>query len=563
MKHTPQPVQPVTLAGRVQEPDGTSVTSGFVTVTDLGPGGHNDVVAIDPTGSFQSSVPPGDYALAAATARGFLWIERVKAPALDVHLALHAGCHPISGSIKRGGVPPRATLRVRLEHQSTSKGDTFYARPSSNNAFLSCVPEGQYIVTLDGPVASAKMKTDVPGGEPARLTAISAEDLRRAPHPGAMPRSDIDSVVDEIARLNPRIVGLGEATHGTAEFFSQRADLTFELVRRTDLSLIFLENDAIASIALDDYINGADVDLAKAVASLGFWTTDVFEFHKFLRDLRLYNATAATKVHIWGIDLQNTTLPVELLLRSADALAISSENVALLRRLTKRGAGIKEFSVAERANIDALLARLSRPQGGSSKDLSVAVAARSLALQLGYWDGDTDSWASKRRDLGMTALAELILAQTNAKRACVWAHDAHISKESGELRLGYYLSRSSAKYYAVGFYVQAGTARAWDIETKIGVVSQPIPPLREYHVEQALTGGVALKATAWISMRQLPPALARWFDLPRYVRELYAIYEGPEGAEILRDVREGFDAIVIIPTGHDSTPTPTGIRTAP
>jgi hypothetical protein len=49
---------------------------------------------------------------------------------------------------------------------------------------------------------------------------------------------------------------------------------------------------------------------------------------------------------------------------------------------------------------------------------------------------------------------------------------------------------------------------------------------------------------------------------PRYARELTAVYAGDEEMMTLRDVREAFDALVVVKQGHDSTPTPTGVRKA-
>jgi erythromycin esterase-like protein len=178
---------------------------------------------------------------------------------------------------------------------------------------------------------------------------------------------------------------MGEATHGTAEFVYSRGELTFALMKRADVRLLLFEVDAIAAISLDDYVTGGDVDIAKAVSALGFWVTDTYEFLRFLTVVRDFNSTAIEKVHVWGVDLQDTKLPVGVLLGKAATLEIDSDQKAMLQLATvRRGKDIGNLEPARRASLTALLSRLSVPRGTTRDDLLVAVAARSLDLQLHY-----------------------------------------------------------------------------------------------------------------------------------------------------------------------------------
>lgn len=65
---------------------------------------------------------------------------------------------------------------------------------------------------------------------------------------------------------------------------------------------------------------------------------------------------------------------------------------------------------------------------------------------------------------------------------------------------------------------------------------------------------------AWLPLRTLPATFRGWLATPRFVREVGAAYVDPEATMMLRPMREAFDAVVVIKTGHDSTPTPTGVR---
>lgn len=550
--------RPATLGGSVMYEDGTPAVGARISISDPVTGDNADVVAADAAGRYRSHVPAGAYAIAVASQKGFSWDASVAVPDMQHHVKLSTTCHTLTGGIDRSA--PGVT--VNFERQSSNKGDTFVATVQSDKTFVICLPEGQYRAYLSGDLSSSSTKIDLPGTTRLQLQAIPTRELIRPPVGLAPMRADLDALIADIAARKPKLIGLGEATHGTAEFYSSRQRLTFELIRRGHVRLLLFELDAIACVALDDYVNGGDVDLEKAVAALGFWTTDTHEFLHFLRSLRELNATVRQKIHLWGVDIQNTTLPIGVLNRNADELGITGEQLALLGRLTKRGAGVKEFSELERSNINALLQRLSTPRSSARRDLLNAVAARSLSLQLEYWTGDTSSWSRKRRDIGMASLSKFIVESSGLDAACLWAHDAHISKEPNEAMLGYHLSLADLRYYSIGFYLMAGSTRAWDPGAKIGVISHSVPIAPAYTVEGVVSATTGMPTVAWLPLKHLPSSLRTWLDVPRFVREVYAVYNGPKATLVLRDIPVAFDAIVVIRSGHDSSPTATGVRSA-
>jgi hypothetical protein len=66
----------------------------------------------------------------------------------------------------------------------------------------------------------------------------------------------------------------------------------------------------------------------------------------------------------------------------------------------------------------------------------------------------------------------------------------------------------------------------------------------------------------WTPVKQLATALGPWLDTPRLGRCLGSGYIDEDDMMTLFDVPTAFDAIVVIKTGHDSSPTPTGVRGA-
>ena len=563
--HTTTPAavqrQPPTLTGIVSYDDGSPAAGALVGVTNLATGGQVDVLTADLAGRFQGTLPRGDYALAVTATRGFALVEKQSVPGIDVHVTTSGSCEPVSGRIRGAATP----AYINFGRKSSAAGDMFVASVKEDGEFLICAPAAYYTVYTTGQTLS--FLTDVSVSKASRrfeFEGFARDVVQRAPP--AVPRiqAGLSQLVDDISASDPTIIGLGEATHGTSEFFSARSELTFELVRKAQVGLIFFEADAITAAALDDYVNGAGIDLAKAVVDLDFWVTDTYEFIEFIKRIREHNQQTDRKVHIWGVDVQNTILPANLLLDNAKTLSIDPQEQELLKATrVKRAKDIAKLTPDQRARLDALLSRLRNPLGPDRKDLLVSVAARSLAIQIDYWVGDMRGQYRSRRDSGMAALASHLISQAGVKRACLWAHDGHIAKQGTTLMLGGNLAASSSlRYYGIGFYLYEGTTRAWDGGQRIGVISHPLPAAPPYALEGAVMRVTGMPAVAWLPLRGLPEPFQAWLETPRLVREVGGQYLGIEEVTILRRVRRSFDALVVIKHGHDSTPTPTGIRKA-
>jgi erythromycin esterase len=550
--------QPPTISGVVSNDDGTPAVGVLVTITNADTGRQHDVAVTGSDGRFSSAVPPGDYAFAVVSEGGFAWLEKQTVPAANLQIALSDKCHHVNGHVKA----PAQSTHVNLTRKSRSIGDTFITLAKADGSFSVCLPEAYYSITLSGRMVSIAFDIPIPTSRTVEITGFPSDDIRRGPPSGLRISSSLPALVADISAANPTLIGLGEATHGTSELVSVRGDLTLELIRNAGVRLILFEIDAIASVALDDYVNGANIDIAKAVAALGFWITDTYEFLQFLERIRDYNMHSNAPVHIWGIDLQNTIQPVGILEANAATLSIGEDEHAALKVATvKRGKEVRNLPLAQQQRLSALLTRAAVPQSRSRNDLVVAVAARSLELQLRYWDGDMLGQYSSRRDVGMATLAGFLISQLGTERACLWAHAAHVSKEPNREMLGLHLVQiPSVRYYAIGFYVYEGSVRAFDAAAKIGVISHALPAAPSYTLEGAIMHATGMPKIAWVLFRNLPAAFLIWMKLPRFVREIGAGYVDAEKAMSLHYVGQAFDAVAVIKTGHDSTPTPTGVR---
>lgn len=557
--------RPPTFRGVAAYGDGTPAADALIAITSLASGTQAAIITADHEGRFETTLEAGEYALAVTTDHGFSFLETTNVPALEATITLSRTCRALTGRAK-GSL---AGTQVSLVRKSKFTGDIFVAPVRDDGTFSLCLPDGYYRAELRGPVVSLPVGVDLgstTGPVTIEIDGFATTTIRQPPRESTRVPAQLDGLVADILRRDARVIGLGEATHGTAELATTRAALTFELIRRADVRLVLFEFDAILATAVDDYVMGGDVDLAKAVADLGFWISDTYEFLHFFQDLRAYNATTRNKVHVWGIDVQNTKPPVELLLANARTLELKADDKALLEEIGEnRGAPVRKLTPARRARLDALLARLAKPRGTSQTDLRIAVAAHSLIVQVGYFEGDTAGLYGTRRDAGMAQIASYLVARTHAPRTCVWAHAGHISRDSdgGETAMGKHLAAVAAHhYYPIGFYVYEGSVRAWDAAGEIGVISHPMPRAADYMVEGAVMAATGAPDIAWLPVHDFSPALRTWAETPRYVREVGAIYFDEEDSLTLRDVPAEFDAIVVIKSGHDSSPTPTGVRKA-
>ncbi len=103
-----------------------------------------------------------------------------------------------------------------------------------------------------------------------------------------------------------RIVGLGEATHGTREFFLIKHRLIRFLVEDLNYTVVALEASYAACAVVNDYVLHGIGSADDAVASLGLWMWQTEEMKALIEWMRLHNMHAAAhqQVRFVGFDMQ-------------------------------------------------------------------------------------------------------------------------------------------------------------------------------------------------------------------------------------------------------------------
>ncbi|HKE18134.1 MAG TPA: erythromycin esterase family protein [Kofleriaceae bacterium] len=551
------------LEGIVSLPDGEAGPV-LIGITDAVTGASSGVVQSDAEGRFDARLAAGDYALTVTSARGFAFIEHARSPATGLSIALSSDCAAVEGTVRAA---PEAGTVAELSRRSKFVGDLFIAPVAANGRFRACLPEGDYQANAGGPLLSKSVRVRVPSASAVEIPAYPRRQIESPPPRASIARFALADLGAALRR-GPRVLGFGEANHGTGDFYTQRGALALELARTGGLRYVMLEADAVELLRIDDYVHGAAVDVSAVLVAMGFWITDIEEFTAFLDQVRAYNAgvPAARTVHVLGFDAQMTEPAARLLVAGREELGLSPPEVQLLNRVAPDGGkSFLELDAAEKAALQQLLRRLGdvpsiNPRGSTGR---AAIAARSLQHQLGYLAESNWVAQGQLRDAAMADLAAFVVERGEPGRACLWAHAAHIAREpyGGVESMGRYLTqRFGADYYPIGFFSYSGTARAWDPGGQIGVIPHELARTPPYYIESAIMEATSYPDIAWVAIAAMPPALRQWLELPRFSREFGSSYSGAEDARTLRAVPTAFDALVVLKRARASTPTPTGER---
>src|SRR5436305_9262292 len=154
--------------------------------------------------------------------------------------------------------------------------------------------------------------------------------------------SDYDSLIEAIG--DRQIVLIGEASHGTHDFYATRADLTRRLIDEKGFRSLALEADWPDALRVHRYVQGSGGD-ANADAALGdfkrfpqwMWrNTVVLEFVEWLRQWN--RAHPNSQAGFYGMDLYSLHSSIAEVLRYLDEV-----DPAAARRARQRYACFEDF----------------------------------------------------------------------------------------------------------------------------------------------------------------------------------------------------------------------------
>jgi erythromycin esterase-like protein len=332
------------------------------------------------------------------------------------------------------------------------------------------------------------------------------------------------------AASEARVVLLGEASHGTHEFYVWRSRLSRELIASGQIAFVAIEGDSATLAALDRYVRqapGAPVSARAGLANIIHWPSWVWanaELAEFAEWLRTFNDQRpfGNRVAIHGLDLYAIAGALDTL--EGFYLRHIPPAAAPVRRLKALFAPFREHPGAYadavlhtgrslRAQALAIVNDLSDRYRASHPDYREQVFlalqnARAVAAGLGYLEAlrgpPMVSTNLRRRHFGLT-LNRLLLHYGPGARGIVWAHNTHVGDSRataghfiGELSLGQ-LSRQALgdrAVFIVGFGTGVGevlAAQRWGGRCEIF----PTPFPRSDSLEAAMLAAVT-QDSVWL-----------------------------------------------------------------
>lgn len=301
-----------------------------------------------------------------------------------------------------------------------------------------------------------------------------------------------------------RVVLLGEASHGTSEFYRARAAITRRLIERHGFTLVAVEADWPDAAVIDRFVRDRPPPAAAEPPFQRFptWMWRNTDVAAFIRWLRAHNrdAVPGRQISFHGLDIYSLSGSMAAVLAYLDkvdpeaaatararygCLAPWQDEPAVYGRavLSGRYQGCEAGVLAQLS--DLLGRRLDYASGDGEQFLDAAQNARLVAAAEKYYRamyyGSAESW--NLRDTHMfETLNHLLEAGGADAKAVVWAHNSHIGDASftemgvvrEELNLGQLCRERFGQAAAlIGFGTHGGTVAAasdWDEPMEVKAV---------------------------------------------------------------------------------------------
>ncbi len=288
--------------------------------------------------------------------------------------------------------------------------------------------------------------------------------------------------------MTKRVIGLGEATHGTKEFFEMKHRMLEFLVTQLGFTVFAIEASYGRCKYINDYVLNGKGNLDTAAVIQGFTTWSTEEVKEMIEWMRNYNQTnTAKKIQFVGFDLQ---------VNDAVEFAISNY-YGKVDYLKKAGVDslLKNMEKAERSGgifgddttiktlispVENLITNFIEKEGeyilkSSKQEYDEILWSQKILHQylISYsYDNFAEIIKKEDRDFYMAQNILTWLAYfPKGTKMVVWAHNGHIAKDFLDgfsvPSMGNYLKEVlKDEYYAIGFDFYKGRFQSNDVDLK-------------------------------------------------------------------------------------------------
>jgi erythromycin esterase-like protein len=300
----------------------------------------------------------------------------------------------------------------------------------------------------------------------------------------------VDGLLDRIA--DARVVCLGEASHGTSEFYRMRQRITRALIERKGFEFVAMEADWPDARRIDSYVRDLDVPLEhwKAFVRFPTWMWRNAQVRAFVEWLREHNAAQSSReerVGLHGLDLYSLHTSIDRILaylESVDrgAAALARERYACLMPwqgdpgaygLAAARGRYEDCEQQVVAMLSDLLDKRLEYEARADEErfFDAASNARLVANAERYYRtmyrGPAASW--NLRDQHMFDTLSVLLRRYGPRsKGVIWAHNSHVGDASatqmaarGEYNVGQLCrERFGTDAFLLGFGTDRGTVAA-------------------------------------------------------------------------------------------------------
>lgn len=422
------------------------------------------------------------------------------------------------------------------------------------------------------------------------------EEIRKSAIPLSGHASDYDELIDIIG--DARYVLIGEATHGSEEFYRIRADITKRLIHNHGFSAVAVEGDFPDCYQANRYVRG-DGSIPDADNALGnfarfptwMWRNEtVLEFLDWLKDYNSRFREDQEKAGFYGLDLYSLYTSIQAVIeylekidpkaaeRARDYYACFDHRHRLAEDPQEYGyaAGFGITAACEKQAIEQLVEirqnafkYMQRDGFNAGEELFCAEQNAKIVIDAEKYYRTMFEWRVSSWNLRDKHMAETLYALTGhlskwrGKRAkiVVWAHNSHIGDaratemgQQGEWNIGQLVRESHGEDVAlIGFSTYRGTVTAashWGGEAERKAV---LPAMSESY--EALFHEVGIKD--FILMLKENDQLRKHLDISRLQRAIGVLYL-PQTERMshyfFSKLPEQFDAIIHVDTTHALKP---------
>jgi protein-L-isoaspartate(D-aspartate) O-methyltransferase len=437
------------------------------------------------------------------------------------------------------GTSPRAQELVRVTRVSANE---FRREELADVRFVPLLgeegwePEGE----ISAPLQFRREKADP---SLAKMIGRIAEPF------GSIDDVDLNPLLARIG--DARVVLIGEASHGTSEFYRMRARISRALIEKKQFDFVAIEGDWPDAARIDHFVRHREYRPSEWVAFARFptWMWRNNEVREFVDWLRDHNSSIkpGLRVAFHGLDLYSMYDSIRFVLKYLDDVDPESARVARERygcltpwqtdpAIYGHAALTGIYRTCENDVIGALKDLLQKHRAYVAHDgerfLDAVQNARLVANAERYYRtmyyGSRASW--NLRDNHMFATLRILLGHHgDESKGIIWAHNSHIGNAEatemsarGEYNIGELCRREfGPSCYAIGFGTDHGTvAAASDWGSPMQVMT--VQPSHEQSYERLCHDSEA--PHFMLSLRDHSAAHTKSLMKPRLERAIGVIY---------------------------------------